>query len=182
MIESSRPRALRRLGLHADEWLAAGPGRIWLSITGYGREDPRQRVAFGDDAAVAGGLVATGTDGSPAFCADAIADPLTGMLAAAAALAAAAVQADTVAADTVQADTVQADTVQADTVQADTLQADTLQADTVDSWLLDVAMAGVCADLARASAAAPAPHRLDRDETGWTAWHGQSSASVRAWS
>src|SRR6202035_4245761 len=35
VIESSRPRALRNLGLVAEEWLAAEPGRIWVSITGY---------------------------------------------------------------------------------------------------------------------------------------------------
>ena len=88
VIESSRPRALRRFGLVAEDWLAAAPGRVWISITGYGREDPQQRVAFGDDAAAAGGLVARGPGGIPAFCGDAIADPLTGMFAALAALAA----------------------------------------------------------------------------------------------
>ncbi|MFI5953242.1 CoA transferase [Cryptosporangium sp. NPDC051539] len=87
VIESSRPRALARLGLRAEEWLAACSGRIWISITGYGRADPGQRVAFGDDAAVAGGLVASAPDGTPVFCGDAIADPLTGLLAAAAGLA-----------------------------------------------------------------------------------------------
>jgi hypothetical protein len=38
-------------------------------------------VAFGDDAAVSGGLV-DGTDSDPVFCGDAIADPLTGLHAA----------------------------------------------------------------------------------------------------
>jgi crotonobetainyl-CoA:carnitine CoA-transferase CaiB-like acyl-CoA transferase len=38
-------------------------------------------VAFGDDAAVSGGLVG-GTDSEPVFCGDAIADPLTGLHAA----------------------------------------------------------------------------------------------------
>jgi crotonobetainyl-CoA:carnitine CoA-transferase CaiB-like acyl-CoA transferase len=88
IVESSRPRALRRLGLVPEDWLAAAPGRIWVSITGYGREDPQQRVAFGDDAAAAGGLVARGPDGLPVFCGDAIADPLTGLHAGLAALAA----------------------------------------------------------------------------------------------
>ena len=41
----------------------------------------RTWVAFGDDAAVAGGLVGAGANG-PVFCADAIADPLTGLQAA----------------------------------------------------------------------------------------------------
>jgi crotonobetainyl-CoA:carnitine CoA-transferase CaiB-like acyl-CoA transferase len=49
---------------------------VWLSITGYGRAV--DRVAFGDDAAVAGGLVAF-DDRGPVFLADAIADPLTGV-------------------------------------------------------------------------------------------------------
>jgi crotonobetainyl-CoA:carnitine CoA-transferase CaiB-like acyl-CoA transferase len=55
---------------------------VWLSITGYGRDaSVRERVAFGDDAAVAGGLVADAGDG-PCFVADAVADPLTGVVSA----------------------------------------------------------------------------------------------------
>jgi CoA-transferase family III len=88
VVESSRPRALRRLGLIAEDWLAAAPGRVWISVTGYGRDDPQQRVAFGDDAAVAGGLTCKLADGTPAFCGDAIGDPLTGLHAGLAALAA----------------------------------------------------------------------------------------------
>jgi hypothetical protein len=76
VIETSRPRALANLGL-APERIPHRDGQVWLSITGYGRADP-QRVAFGDDAAVAGGLVGW-TRGEPVFCADAIADPLTGV-------------------------------------------------------------------------------------------------------
>ena len=38
-------------------------------------------MAFGDDAAAAGGLVAW-TDDRPLFCGDAVADPLTGLTAA----------------------------------------------------------------------------------------------------
>jgi hypothetical protein len=57
-----------------------------VSITGHGREEPaRDWVAFGDDAAVAGGLVVEDADG-PVFCADAVADPITGLVAAGAAL------------------------------------------------------------------------------------------------
>ncbi|MEU4810116.1 CoA transferase [Nocardia fluminea] len=85
VIEASRPRALAQLGL-APEQRSHRDGRIWLSLTGYGRSDP-MRVAFGDDAAVAGGLV--GLDGGePVFCADAIADPLSGVCAALAVTAA----------------------------------------------------------------------------------------------
>ena len=63
---------------------SAHPGRVWLRITGYGTDaGSAERVAFGDDAAVAGGLV--GYDGAgPVFVGDAIADPLTGLEAAAA--------------------------------------------------------------------------------------------------
>jgi hypothetical protein len=78
VIEGSRPPALRRRQLSADD-VPGRPGRIWLRIRGY-RGQPH-RSAFGDDAAVAGGLVGTGTHG-PVFCADAIADPLTGLEAA----------------------------------------------------------------------------------------------------
>ena len=79
VIEASRPRALAALGL-APDMIRHRPGRVWLSITGYGRGSP-ERVAFGDDAAVAGGLVGWVPGGSspePVFCADAIADPLAG--------------------------------------------------------------------------------------------------------
>ena len=61
VIEASRPRALEQLGIIA----ASSPARVWLSITGYGRDLP-VRVAFGDDAAVAGGLVAYAEQG-PVF-------------------------------------------------------------------------------------------------------------------
>ena len=85
VIEASRPRALAQLGIDAAA-TAAAAGAVWISITGYGRHGPEaQRVAFGDDAAVAGGLVA-GTPDDPVFCADAIADPLSGLAAAAVAL------------------------------------------------------------------------------------------------
>jgi CoA-transferase family III len=75
VIEGSRPAALRRRGLSADD-VPGRAGRIWLRISGY-RGQP-DRSAFGDDAAVAGGLVGHGTRG-PVFCGDAIADPLTGL-------------------------------------------------------------------------------------------------------
>lgn len=84
VIEASRPRALAQAGLVPERLGSAGPA-LWISITGHGRTGTRaERVAFGDDAAVAGGLVAW-TDGGPVFAGDAIADPLTGLAAAAAA-------------------------------------------------------------------------------------------------
>ena len=58
VIEASRPRALAQLGLAPDDLGPDGPG-LWLSITGHGRSGTgADRVAFGDDAAAAGGLVA----------------------------------------------------------------------------------------------------------------------------
>ncbi|WP_372515351.1 CoA transferase [Mycobacterium paraense] len=80
VIEGSRPAALERRGL-SPEAIAPRTGRIWLRISGY--DD--LRPAFGDDAAVAGGLVGAAADG-PVFCGDAIADPLTGLEAALAVL------------------------------------------------------------------------------------------------
>jgi len=84
VIEASRPRALEQLGIDARSVIAAAGPRVWLSITGHGRADPHgRRVAFGDDAAVAGGLVAWDGD-RPCFVADAVPDPASGLLAAAA--------------------------------------------------------------------------------------------------
>ena len=90
VIESARPRALAQLGIDAEAFVAARAGRVWVSITGYGRGDaPPGRVAFGDDAAVAAGAAHAVADSEgPLFCADAIADPLTGLHAALAAWAA----------------------------------------------------------------------------------------------
>jgi len=90
VLESARPRALRQLGLEAETIVVDAPGKVWVSITGYGRREPEANwVAFGDDAAAAAGLaVATGTPDAPIFCGDAIADPLAGLHAAVAALAA----------------------------------------------------------------------------------------------
>jgi hypothetical protein len=76
VIEASRPRALAQLGLAPDA-ASRRAGQVWLSITGYGRGVP-DWVAFGDDAAVAGGLVGWDS-GEPVFCADAAADPLAGV-------------------------------------------------------------------------------------------------------
>lgn len=84
VIEASRPRALAQMGVDAEALGRHGP-QVWVSITGYGRDgEDGVRVALGDDAAVAGGLVAW-SEGMPLFCADAIADPCTGLVAAAAA-------------------------------------------------------------------------------------------------
>jgi crotonobetainyl-CoA:carnitine CoA-transferase CaiB-like acyl-CoA transferase len=86
VIEASRPRALAQLGCSPDQ-IEARRGRVWLSITGYGREgEGANWIAFGDDAAVAGGLTYSTETGEPAFCGDALADPVTGILGATAVL------------------------------------------------------------------------------------------------
>jgi crotonobetainyl-CoA:carnitine CoA-transferase CaiB-like acyl-CoA transferase len=83
VIEASRPRAFEQLGIAAEQVLATSPVAVWLSITAHGRDGASgARVGFGDDAAVAGGLVAW-DDGGPCFAGDAIADPVTGLLGAA---------------------------------------------------------------------------------------------------
>lgn len=78
VIEASRPRALEQLGVPATSIMSDGRERTWLQITGHGSQSP-ERVAFGDDAAAVGGLVAADELG-PVFAGDAIADPLTGLL------------------------------------------------------------------------------------------------------
>jgi crotonobetainyl-CoA:carnitine CoA-transferase CaiB-like acyl-CoA transferase len=88
VVEASRPRALRQLGIHAEAILDENPGLTWISITGHGREGQcADWVGLGDDAAVAGGLsqVLWDASGRAMFCADALADPLTGLHAALAA-------------------------------------------------------------------------------------------------
>lgn len=93
VITAARPRALEQLGLDPLEIVRTGRPRVWLQISGYG-SDPASsnRIAFGDDAAVAGGLVSwdrsTGGEPIPCFCGDAIADPLTGLVGTAAVLSA----------------------------------------------------------------------------------------------
>lgn len=80
VIEGSRPRVMSRLNI--DPMTVANAGTSWLSISAHGREGrDANRIGFGDDAAVAGGLVISGEP--PMFVADAVADPLTGLAAAA---------------------------------------------------------------------------------------------------
>lgn len=89
VIEASRPRALRQLGLEAEALVDAHPRLTWISITGYGRAEPEAGwIAYGDDAGVAAGLSALmgEVSGTPLVCGDAVADPLTGLHAALAAL------------------------------------------------------------------------------------------------
>lgn len=79
VVSAARPRALAQLGLDPAEHAARGA--VWVSITGYGRAGLHADwVAFGDDAAVAGGVaVAAGGPDAPVFAGDAVADPLSGL-------------------------------------------------------------------------------------------------------
>jgi crotonobetainyl-CoA:carnitine CoA-transferase CaiB-like acyl-CoA transferase len=83
IVTAARPRAIEQLGLDLER-RAREDGLLWVSVTGYGFASRwRDRVAFGDDAAVAGGLaVAAGGAHTPVFVGDAPADPLAGLQAA----------------------------------------------------------------------------------------------------
>jgi len=86
LITGARPRAFEGLGLEPAAVFAVNPGLVWVAVTGHGwTGEAAARVAFGDDAAAAGGLVGW-TDGEPHFLGDALADPLTGLAAAVGAL------------------------------------------------------------------------------------------------
>lgn len=106
VVESARPRALLQFGIDPSACLHARPGQVWVSITAYGRRGAQGNWAgFGDDVAMAAGAgvdAGVGADAgestgearrpathgeAPVFCGDAIADPLTGLHAAVAALA-----------------------------------------------------------------------------------------------
>lgn len=85
VIEAARPRALAQLGIDAGALVRGRPGLLWLTITGHGAgPDACNQVGFGDDCGVAGGLSANlaALAGRPGFVGDAIADPLTGLVAA----------------------------------------------------------------------------------------------------
>jgi crotonobetainyl-CoA:carnitine CoA-transferase CaiB-like acyl-CoA transferase len=84
VIESARPRGLEQMGIVAHEVLSQARGPlVWVSVTSHGRgTNSRDRVGFGDVAAVAGGLVAN-DDKGPCFLADAVTDPLSGLVGAA---------------------------------------------------------------------------------------------------
>jgi len=83
LITSARARAFAGLGLTPAEVFSRNPSLTWVAITGHGFCGARaDRVAFGDDAAVAGGLVVRDAEGKPRFFGDAAADPVTGLAAA----------------------------------------------------------------------------------------------------
>lgn len=88
VIEASRPRALRQMGIDAETLIDDNPGLTWVSLTGYGRGEPQENwIAYGDDAGVAAGLtwLMRQVTGENLIVGDAIADPLTGIHAALAA-------------------------------------------------------------------------------------------------
>ncbi|MBX6419409.1 MAG: CoA transferase [Nevskia sp.] len=90
VIEASRPRALRQLGIRVPELLDENPRLTWVTITGYGLGEPQENwIAYGDDAAVNAGLsyLMRQATGLRLIAGDAIADPLTGLHAALAAWA-----------------------------------------------------------------------------------------------
>ena len=90
VVEASRPRALRQLGIDAGALVRETPGLIWITITGHGASGmAADWIGFGDDCGVAGGLSAALRDatGQVGFVGDACADPLTGIYAARVALA-----------------------------------------------------------------------------------------------
>lgn len=90
VIEGSRPRALRQLGIDAEALVATRRDLTWISLTGHGRAPPQdQRIAYGDDAGVAAGLswVLHACTGRLDVVGDALPDPLTGLHAALAAWA-----------------------------------------------------------------------------------------------
>jgi len=79
VIEASRPRALRQLGIVAEEFVAKKPGKIWARLTAYGQSE--NRVGFGDDIGISAGLatVMEMAHNEPRFVGDAIADPVSGL-------------------------------------------------------------------------------------------------------
>jgi hypothetical protein len=87
VVSASRPRAWVSMGIDPYDVCGQSP-TTWVAVTAYGLAEG-DRVGFGDDVAMAAGLVARepGSEQPPLPVGDAIADPLTGMHAAVAALA-----------------------------------------------------------------------------------------------
>jgi hypothetical protein len=86
VISSARPRAFEQMDLAPGKLIESSPGLSWVAITAYGWQGENgNAVGFGDDVAVAAGLLSWPA-GRPSFIGDAVADPLTGIAAAAAAI------------------------------------------------------------------------------------------------
>lgn len=85
VIESSRPRALRHLGIDADALVREVPGLVWLTVTGHGASgEPANWTGVGNDCGVAAGLTRAmeQAGGGIGYVGDAVTDPLTGITAA----------------------------------------------------------------------------------------------------
>ena len=85
VIESSRVRALKHLGVDAEALVGEVPGLVWLSVTGHGATGEAANWAgIGHDCGVAAGLSRAMADagGEIGYVGDALPDPLTGITAA----------------------------------------------------------------------------------------------------
>ena len=86
VVSAARRRALQQLELDPFTTVERRPGLTWVGISAYGLSGvASNRIGYGDDTAVAGGLV--NREPTPSFVGDAVADPITGIYAAIAALA-----------------------------------------------------------------------------------------------
>jgi crotonobetainyl-CoA:carnitine CoA-transferase CaiB-like acyl-CoA transferase len=84
VIESSRVRALKQLGIDAEALVRETPGLVWLSVTGHGATgEAAHWTGIGNDCSVAGGLARAMAQagGAIGYVGDAVADPLTGITA-----------------------------------------------------------------------------------------------------
>jgi len=79
VIEASRPRALRQLGIVVEDFVSKKPGKIWARMTAYGQSE--NRIGFGDDIGISAGLatVMQRAHGASCFVGDATADPVNGL-------------------------------------------------------------------------------------------------------
>jgi len=79
VIEASRPRALRQLGIIAEDFVSRKLGKIWARLTAYGQSE--NRIGFGDDIGISAGLamIMDEAHDEPCFVGDAIADPVNGL-------------------------------------------------------------------------------------------------------
>lgn len=85
VIESSRVRALKHLGIDAEALVREVSGLVWLSITGHGASGEAAGWAgIGNDCGVAAGLSRAMAEvtGEIGYVGDALPDPLTGIAAA----------------------------------------------------------------------------------------------------
>ena len=68
-----------QLGISAKEFVKKKPGKVWLRLTAYSRD--QNRIGYGDDIGVSAGLsgIMSNVYGYPSFVGDAIADPINGL-------------------------------------------------------------------------------------------------------